>query len=490
MNNIPIYLQTDMYKTGHQSLYPESVEYIYSNFTFRNGALSNTNLDKVVFVGITYYIKKYLAQWRDDFFNQEWEDVEYTYREFVDNALGRKTDLKHLQALHKLGHLPLKIKALPEGSLVPYGVPCITIENTHPDFAWLTNYIETSLSAVIWAMSTSASTAFAYRLRLEQEPSIDKEIIPYLCHDFSYRGMFGGEAAAMSGFGHLCCFSGSDNIPAAVLANEYYGGSRFSSVAATEHSVMCAYGKENEFEAFEKIIENHRDTIVSIVSDTWDFWNVVTKYLPKLKDKILYNHAEHGGKVVIRPDSGDPVKILTGDPKAHTEHERKGLIEMLYDIFGGEEKNGLIQLNPAIGAVYGDSITLERQDQIITRLVQKGFIPDVVLGIGSYSYQYVTRDTHSSAIKATHIVKNGVDTPIFKDPKTGQSKKSAKGYLHVEKYNGNYIVQDNVSREKMCSGELRPVHLDRYFKEYGDMENNFHKITDRINQQIKELINV
>lgn len=246
--------------------------------------------------------------------------------------------------------------------------------------------------------------------------------------------MFGTQAAAMSGFGHLTSFVGSDVIPAALFAEKYYGAKIdkelvFAAVDATEHSVMCSYGTEGEIDSLEHLITNVTPNgIISIVSDTWDLWKLVGEYLPQLKDKIM----SRDGTVVIRPDSGDPVKIICGDTEGKTELERKGLVECLWDIFGGTKQDGLKLLDGHIGAIYGDSITLERQDLIIKGLLAKGFVPNVVLGIGSYTYQYVTRDTHGSAVKATDVqFGTGNHQPIFKDPKTDRSKKSAKGLLRV-----------------------------------------------------------
>lgn len=573
-------LQKDMYKAFHVHAYKEGVTHVFSNFTNRHGKYSNVPANaEVMHVGLQYFILSTLIKdWNETFFNQIAEVAVGEYSRVVSAALGKPVDVEHLYELHELGYLPLEIRAVKEGTLVPYGVPSITVVNTVEGFGWLTNMIETCMSAELWGMSTSATTAFAYRRRFEAEPSLDKEMIPFMGHDFSYRGMFGTQAAAMSGFGHLTSFFGSDTIPAALFAERYYGakiGSDelvFASVDATEHSVMCTYGTEGEKESLEHLITEVTPTgIISIVSDTWDFWKLVTEYLPALKHVIM----EREGTVVIRPDSGDPVDILCGtgsnsidvmateygrkyvktfeDFKTYAEDdidtkfrekldedctnpiydweevytyegktycivytpdlnrhdktyyyvdnygsiasncvwteveatpESKGLIECLWDTFGGTvNDDGLKLLDSHIGAIYGDSITLERQDQIIKKLVAKGFVPSVVLGIGSFTYQYVTRDTHGSAVKATDVqFGTGNHQPIFKDPKTDKSKKSAKGLLKVVRVDGRLTLQDNVTMEEFLQddNELQPIFKNGVLVK----ETSLKEIREVVNSQL------
>lgn len=474
-------LQKDAYKIYHQKAYNPSVTHVYSNFTNRFNKHSNIpNNSQVLFVGLQYFIKKVLIEdWNNSFFSKSKADAVGEYSRVVNSILGKEVDVKHMESLHDLGYLPITIKALPEGSLVPYQVPCLTITNTAEGFGWVTNMLETVMSSELWGISTSATTAYAYRKRFEAEPSLDKGMIQFMGHDFSYRGCFGTEAAAMSGFGHLCSFVGSDTLPAGLFAEKYYNAKIdqelvLASVDATEHSVMCSYGNEGEEESLEHIITNVTPSgIVSIVSDTWDFWKLVTEYLPDLKEAIM----ARDGTVVIRPDSGDPVDILCGTGKG-VSPESKGLIECLWDTFGGTiTDDGLNMLDSHIGAIYGDSITLERQDQIINRLKDKGFVPSVVLGIGSYTYQYVTRDTHGSAVKATDVqMGTGNHMPISKDPKTDSSKKSAKGLLCVTGVNGGYQVEHDVTPEREREGELVTVFKD------GELlvDTSLQEIRDRV----------
>ena len=468
MSNYFAPLQKDAYKVFHKFAYNPLVTHVYSNFTNRFGKYSNVpENSEVLFVGLQYFIKEVLIDQWSKFFSMPKEMAVGEYSRVVDAMLGKHVDTSHIGALHSLGYLPIKIKALEEGTLVPYGIPCLTIENTVEGFGWVTNMLETVMSAELWGISTSATTAYAYRKRFEQCEHLDKNMIPFMGHDFSYRGMFGTQAAAMSGFGHLCSFVGSDTIPAALFAEKYYGARIdkelvFASVDATEHSVMCSYGTEGELESIKHLITNVTPTgIISLVSDTWDFWKLVTEYLPALKDVIMSRE----GTLVIRPDSGDPVDILCGDVTAKKgSPEYKGLIECLWDAFGGTiTDKGLRLLDSHIGAIYGDSITLERQDQIINRLVTKGFVPSVVLGVGSFTYQYVTRDTHGSAVKAT-CTQHGKGNyhPIFKDPKTDAKKKSAKGLLKVVENYGRFELVSDISPVEEDSEDnlLKEVFVD------------------------------
>lgn len=507
MNDYPSALLLDGYKIYHPFAYKPGCTHVHSNFTCRFNTHSNIpNNAHTVFVGLQYFILEVLVdRWNKTFFNVDKEEAVEEYARVTSAMLGGPIDTTHIGDLHDIGYLPLEIKALPEGSLVPYGVPCLTITNTMEGFGWVTNSIETVLSSELWGICTSATTAYAYRKRFEQSP-LPKEGIGFMGHDFSYRGMFGTQAASMSGFGHLCSFFGSDTIPAALFAEKYYGADIsgelvFASVPATEHSVMCSYGPEGEIGSLEHLMtEVTPSGILSIVSDTWDFWKLVTEYLPALKDKIMARE----GTLVIRPDSGDPVRILCGYqvlPEPAQMHEGswvydhedvvkgdhcvslvkgewilfqreydqgpsiafyrkkviiaecevKGLVECLWDTFGGtvDESTGLKCLDTHIGAIYGDAITLERQDQILNRLEAKGFMPSVVLGIGSYSYQMVTRDTHGSAVKATDLQFGaGNHVPIFKAPKTDTSKTSAKGLLSVTKdENNQYALKQECTPE-------------------------------------------
>ena len=292
--------------------------------------------------------------------------------------------------------------------------------------------------------------------------------------------MSGIADAVQNGAGHLTSFIGTDTVAAIDYLEEYYNadGVVGVSVPATEHSVMCMGTKDGEIETFRRLIEDlYPKGIVSIVSDTWDFWQVVTEFLPELKEIILNREVNELGlaKVVIRPDSGDPVKIICGDPEApEGSPEFKGAIECLWDTFGGTvTETGHRVLNERIGLIYGDSITLDRANQILTGLADKGFASsNVVLGVGSFTYQYMTRDSFGFAMKATWGQVNGEPRNIFKDPKTDNGlKRSAKGLLRVEREGDDFVLYDEQTAEQEAQGELRTVFLDGVLTVDDTLEN-------------------
>lgn len=471
MKTSPILLK-DGYKVGHKFQYPEGTTLVYSNLTPRKSR--NEEIHEVVFFGLQYFIKEYLIdQFSEGFFQRPKGEVVREYARRMDNYLGKDSiTYHHIAALHDLGYLPLEIKALPEGTLVPPRVPLFTIRNTVPEFFWLTNMLETLLSAVLWKPSTSATTAFQYLRTFTRYARAtvgdDLSFVPWQGHDFSFRGMSGIEDAVMSGAAHLLSFTGTDTIPAIDFLETYYNADCETeliggSVPATEHSVMCMGTQDDEIGTFRRLINQvYPAGIVSIVSDTWDFWQVITDFMPRLKTDVLTRN----GKVVIRPDSGDPVKIIVGDPDAPAgTPEHKGAIECLWETFGGVvTPMGYKLLDPHIGLIYGDSITTERQQAILEGLKQKGFASyNVVLGIGSYTYEYVTRDTFGFAMKATYGEVDGVGRAIFKDPKTDDgTKKSARGLLRVDRNpaTGALELKNDCTWEEEHGGELKTVFRD------------------------------
>lgn len=456
----------DGYKADHRRQYPKGTNLIYSNMTARSSRIPE--IDHTVFFGLQYFVIEYLIeQWNENFFKQPKNKILADYKRRMDYYLNDNSiGTKHIGDLHDLGYLPLRIKAVPEGTKVKIGSPSLTIRNTHDNFFWLTNYIETILSNVLWKPCTSATIANHYREVFEKfakETGADSRLIPYQGHDFSFRGLSAFEDACLNGAAHLLSFYGTDTIPAIDFVEQYYGSEQLigCSVPATEHSVMCMGEEDGEFETFERLIfEIYPKGIVSIVSDTWDFWKVINDYLPRLKDRIIErNRKNPGSKVVIRPDSGDPVKIICGDPNAETYWEQRGAIAMLCEIFGGtQNEKHYRKLDPAIGLIYGDSITMGRQKEILGQLKANGYSSDnIVLGIGSFTYQYQTRDTFGFAMKATYGEVYREGRPIFKNPKTGGWKKSHRGLLTL---NSDGTLTEQTTWKTENEGMLEVVFED------------------------------
>ena len=461
----------DGYKLDHRRQYPDGTTKVYSNWTPRSSRMPGQ--DEVVFFGLQYFLQKHLDEGFREFFGSDADMACKRYQRRIDGYLGpNQIGTKHIRDLHDLGYLPLEFRAIPEGTPVPLRVPMLTVENTHPDFAWLPNYFETLMSSVMWLPCTSATTALRMRRLLDhaaRKTGSPEAFVPWQGHDFSMRGMEGPEAAALSGAGHLLFFTGTDTIPALDLIESYYGplpdGYLIGgSVAATEHSVMCAGGQDDELETFDRLLRLYPNGILSVVSDTWDLWKVLTKILPALKDRIM----ARDGKLVIRPDSGDPARIICGDLGAPTgSPANMGTINLLWDIFGGTTTStGHRLLDPHIGCIYGDGITHERATDIMRRLDLQGFASaNVVLGIGSFNYQFVTRDTFGFAMKATWVEINGRGMDIFKKPVTDDGmKNSAKGRLAVLRgYRGKLCLLNQAAPEQEAQSELRPVWKDSDF---------------------------
>jgi nicotinamide phosphoribosyltransferase len=484
-------LLTDGYKTSHNKQYPEGTTLVYSNFTPRSNKYAPKGCNEVVVFGTQMVMMQLHEMFQKDFFSKPKDEVCSEMKQELSMYLGADYDVSHFEALHDLGYLPINVKSLTEGSKAPIKVPVLTIYNTHPDFYWVTNYLETILSNLLWKPMTSATIAHQYRKVLtEWMLKTDKsnhQFIDWQGHDFSMRGMDSVEAVISSGLGHLTSFWGTDSLPTIYGARKYYGAEGFfcASVPATEHSVMCAGGKEDEVETFRRLLNTYPSGILSVVSDTWDLWKVCTEHIVTLKEEIL----ARDGKLVIRPDSGDPVHILCGYSGVHgdeyvdpTTPEGKGVIELLCDVFGGTvNEQGYKVLDSHIGAIYGDSITIDRANEICRRLEAKGFAStNVVLGIGSFTYQYNTRDTFGFAMKATYVEVNGEGREIFKDPITDDgTKKSATGLLCVEELaDGKVGLYDKVSWSTEDTGLLQTIYKN------GDFFNttSLSEIRERLKQ--------
>lgn len=833
MNTLPILL-SDSYKQFHWMMYPKGITKLYSNMTPRN--FKHLKTDRALFFGLQYYIKEYLiTQWNENFFKKPKEEVVKEFKRFHKHFSNYDMPTEHIEKLHDLGYLPIIIKALPEGSFVKEKVPFFTITNTHPDFAWLVNFLETQMSTSIWDFCVVATIAYEYRKILNKwadKTCEDRNFVQWQGHDFAQRGRSSQEST-LNQAGHLLSFTGTDTIPSVLMLEKYYNANMEKELIAgsvpacydketevltdigfikfsdlkdtqkvamyntdgevdfvipskhyamkykgkmirwrkrgynyvdicvtpnhkmvrlnqeknkidlfeagdysyrnrngyssrnyliisgntisksrtrhenkltpmerlhiafqadgsfpshkddytsgqirfnlkkqrkidrlteilnegnirytkseikdtgyvdfwittnintfdkefnwldisgisqkwcddfvnelqywdgciknncicysntnksaidkiqaicaisgyktqynkyldkrdenrqllytltiqdkteisghgfyrqeieyddfvycvsvptkmliirrnnivcicgnTEHSVMTSYGKEDELVAFERILDQFPTGIVSIVSDSFDLWQVCTSFCTQLKDKIL----RRDGKMVIRPDSGDPADIVCGanilkfdnfkkaeecfrfhiddgknlfmvddkcyKVKIHSGNEfiyepynlnpsEKGVVELLWDVFGGKiNSKGYKELDSHIGVIYGDSISRERAEDICSRLEKKGFASNnIVFGIGSYTYNYNTRDSLGIAVKSTYCEVDGIPREIFKDPVTDNGvKKSARGLLKIDlNENRDYLLKDCVSKEEETQGYLKPVFSD------------------------------
>lgn len=463
-------LMIDFYKATHAEQYPKDMTMIYSLGTPRMSRLED--VDKLVFFGGQAFCKEYLIKtFNEYFFSQTEEEVVIEYNRILTNTLGAGSySDEKVRKLHRLGYLPIAMYAIPEGMSTSIGVPQVAFVNTHPDFAWLTNTLETAFSAYIWHIQIAAEVGRRYRAIVEKYHTIscEPEIrVASLLGDFSMRGQHSIDAAINSSAAWLLSFRNTATVPAIMWLEDNYNCNCKEEVGfgaiSTEHSCMCSNFAIDGDEIthikrlLTEIYPNHG---FSMVSDSYDYWHLVNDILPQCKEEIL----NHNGYLAIRGDSGDPVSTVTQT------------VFRLWDIFGGSiNSKGYKVLNPHIKAIYGDSITPERCEQIYNILVTNGFaINNVSLGVGSFSFMCLTqddkfipytRDTFGYAIKATYGECNGKPVMIMKQPKATAWKKSQRGCCIVDRSGLSY--QDGLTFEE-AHGDNVDNLLELVFKD-GEM---------------------
>ena len=427
-----VMLYSDSYKQCHPKMYPDNQEYLVSYLTPRKAM--NENFPKMVVYGVQPFIFDMMDAF-DGFFATPLEWAMYDYDKYIGTHLGLDNVARdRIIELHELGYLPLEIRALPEGTVVNMGVPIVEMRNTHPRFAWLVQWVECLLQTEVWPMCAYATVGWEYHKVAEKyynmtAPGAD----PFMAMaDFGFRGMSCMEDATRCSASWLLSFNKTSTIPALPYLDDYYNADCAKNkigigAVSTEHSVMAAnYAIDGDEISFVKrmLTEIYPNTSFSMVSDTYDYWNMVNNIIPACKTEIL----AHNGKLLIRPDSGDMVSITIGT------------IQKLWDEFGGTvNEAGYKVLDPHIGLIYGDGCTLNKVTEIYETLAQLGFAAtNVVFGVGAFCFHalfspdnkftVLTRDTWGMAMKATYGVFGGWAVPIFKDPKTDNGlKKSQRG---------------------------------------------------------------
>lgn len=455
-----VLLMTDVYKMSHMSCYPPDTEEVYSYLEARK-LDENKQPIPMVFFGLQYLLKEYLS--RPITHSHAAEFLEY-YKQI----LGPVPDSirQNIFSLAELGYWPVEIKAVAEGTVIGTGNALMTIQNTIPGFHWCVGFLE-SLLLKVWNPCTVATCSLKYKELVESYAAAtcdNNNHIPYQVHDFGYRGVSSEESAMVAGGAHLLNFVGSDTITANKFILEYYTPNNKrtvlgKSVPASEHSVMCSYGRENELEAFRHMLLTNPTGIVSIVSDTYDLWNVLENFTEELKEDIL----NRDGKVVFRPDSGEPIDIICGNTSASmSSPEGKGALQILWDKFGGTiNSKGFKVLNPKVGLIYGDGMHYERFKDMLAMMRASGFASsNLVIGVGGILLQNHNRDELGFALKATRIVRSRVPINIFKDPITDPGKRSKRGLMTLHKRKPpiqGFWTEDEVSEEREEDGELIPV---------------------------------
>jgi nicotinamide phosphoribosyltransferase len=483
---------TDGYKIGHKKMLAPGTTKLYGTWIPRSVKYAPKGVSKIVSFGQQLVVTWLHDEFTENFFSLPLDEA-MKFGKDMSMYLGMNYDSSHFEELHNLGYLPIRIKSLPEGIETNPNVPHMTFINTVDGFAWLTLYLETIISSLAWKPSTSSTIALQYRRNLVEwvmktDPN-NAWLIDFLAHDFSARGLSPWDMLS-SGLGHATSFRGSDSIIVIPGARYFYGEPEnevsINSVNASEHSVSttCIFTM-GESEMIKYFMNQFPDGILSIVSDTFDLWQLITQFLPENKEQIM----SRNGKLVIRPDSGNPVDIICGmdefpqfktpEERKVLDNEEKGVIELLWDIFGGTvNEQGYKVLDPHIGAIYGDSITLDRQIEIYKKLAAKGFAStNIVLGVGSFTYQMNTRDTFGFAAKGAWFEANGQGYDIYKDPVTDDgTKKSLKGLICVTE---NHEVLTQCTPEQESQGILHTIYEDGHF---------FNQVTlTQIRERLKQL---
>lgn len=443
---------TDSYKTTHFKQYPPNTEKIYSYFESRGGKYEQT-----CFFGLQYFLKEYLE---GQVVTQEKIDAAaklfstHLGNDNLFNRAGWEYILKEYN-----GHLPVKIKAVPEGSVLPYRNVLMTIENTDSNCYWLTNYLE-SLLVQVWYPTTVATQSYHLKKLIKKylEVTGSKENmteLPFKLHDFGFRGVSSVESAGIGGAGHLIHFSGTDTLYALQVIQDFYNTDAVHgfSVPASEHSTMTSWGKSNETAAYQNMLEQYPTGIVSVVSDSYDIYKACEEIWGKtLKDKVL----ERDGRLVIRPDSGDVLEVILR------------LLSILEKTFGTTiNEKGYKVLNPKVRLLQGDGVDAEAIEMILNAMQKNKWSADnIVFGMGGGLLQKMNRDTLKFAFKCSYAEIDGKGKAIFKDPITDSGKKSKRGQLKlIENEIGNY---QTVRKESKGIDLLETVFENgKILKEYG-----------------------
>ncbi len=465
-------LLIDFYKAVHAEMLPKGITKSVSYFTPRMSRVKRWNY--VVMFGLQGFIKTYLIDYfNNEFFNRPFDGVISEYRRVMDASLGKDVyKIDKIKALHKLGYLPIEIVALPEGTIVPMHIPMFGITNTHPDFTWLPQSLESLISAESWHPMLAATVGYTYR-------QIVNKYYGLTCDDniprskalgaFDFRGEECTDSAVKAGAGWCLSFLNTATVPTIPYLERNYNCNCTKEPVAfgspsTEHSVMCSnYAVDgDEITLLRRLLtEIYPNTSFSAVLDSYDYWNVIDNILPQLRTEIM----NHNGCMLMRGDSGDCVEVVTKT------------VFKLWDEFGGTiNSKGYKVLDPHVKAIYGDSITVQRCEEIYKILMENGFAcSNVALGVGSFSFQCIeedgilkpfTRDTFSSCIKATYCEIDGKPFPIFKNPKDGGFKKSQKGCCLVySDYDSELCYIDGLTWEEATDYEehdnmLKPVFKD------------------------------
>ena len=479
-------LLCDTYKTVHNLMYPKGLRRLVSYWVPRRSMFEKPENQKMCWFGLQAFIQEYLCDYfKRNFFDKGEKEIYTSYVSTMDVQLDGVAKPEPIMELHSLGYLPLRIRALPEGSMVNMGVPCIELANTHMDFAWLVQWVECLLQVELWKTCNDATIGnMYYRLAKKwYKKNADDGLDPRNAFsNFDMRGDDCLEATPRTAAAWLLSSNKTSTIPALPWLDKYYfADTAYNRIGvgaiSTEHSVIsCAAGIGVDEEALLKrfLTETFKGRSFSFLGDTYDYWNFVDNVVPNCKEEIL----AHNGKLLIRPDSGDMVDITIKT------------IQKFWEVFGGSTNTkGYKVLNPHIGLIYGDGCTLNQVEKIWEALDKLGFAANnVVFGIGAFCFKVIyegdrmivnTRDTFGCAMKATYAeIGDDKQVMIYKCPKTDAAlKKSHKGMVFVEKTEGGFKATDGFTQSEF--NRYAVEHKDAFVTYFCNGATlNFERFTD------------
>lgn len=438
-----ILLLTDSYKVSHYRQYPRNTRHVFSFFESRGGRFK-----EVVFFGLQYLLKRHLSG--NVVTEVKIERAKALFaRHFGDGELFNERGWRHILRAHG-GRLPIRIRAVPEGTPVTLKNVLMTVENTDPEVPWLTNYLETLLCQV-WYPSTVATQSREMKkmiLRYLRETG-DPTGASFKLHDFGFRGSTSVESAGIGGAAHLVNFQGTDTLAGIEVAEEYYGEEMAGfSIPAAEHSTITSWGREYERDAYENMLSSFPTGLVAVVSDSYNVFDACEKLWGRdLREKVL----QRNGTLVVRPDSGDPPIVVVR------------VLEILGAAFGASRNDlGYKVLDPHIRVIQGDGIDYEMLDDVLAAMKAHGWSADnIAFGSGGGLLQKVNRDTQKFAFKCSAAEIDGLWHPVMKDPITDPGKKSKAGRLKLVKRAGEFVTvledettEDNLLIPVFENGEL------------------------------------
>lgn len=422
-----IILCADSYKVTHHLQYPPNTTVVYSYFESRGG-----KFEKTVFFGLQYIVKRWLmGQVVTD---EKIAEAKAVFKEHFGRDLFNEEGWKYIVEHHN-GHLPLRIKAVAEGTVVPVKNVLFTIENTDPECFWLTNYLETILVQV-WYPVTVATNSFYQKKVLAKylsETADNMDALRYQLHDFGYRGVSSVESAGIGGAAHLVNFYGTDTLAAIMMARKYYGEEMAAnSIPAAEHSTITTWGKDREKEAFQNMMDRIPEGAISIVSDSYNIWEAVDKIWGKALKDMVIERGQRGGRIVIRPDSGKPEEVVVK------------VLDMLGKHYPTQKNTkGFRLLPPYLRIIQGDGISYDTLPTILAKMKKSGWSTDnIVFGSGGALLQRLDRDTQKFALKCSFAVIDGKPVNVYKEPVTDLGKKSKKGCLRLVRQGDNFCTKE------------------------------------------------